>query len=318
MVSSIVPQSLVAGDTGLAALEFQTQNPLPVDAHIIFEVPATFTNLDVTSTAVVAVAGIDGGFTITQDVAASSTVFDNTLKTSGGPWVVTIARNGDGAIVPEETTVQLTFGDVANQQHEGGSGIFTMLKTTLGDGTTAIDETSTEADAIGEDVPEVVFTPSYWSSSQVPTVTPQSLIAGDVTDYDVVFRVQNPLPVDAVIEVEFPSTFADVSTGGAVVINEGIDGGFAVVTTTANPSVFDNGLKMSGGTWTVQIQRDGTGTVVAEGVQVSVSVTDCTNQMHEGVSGDFVLIKTLLADGSTGASEAAKQRGERSSEASAK
>ena len=166
---TIVPLSLVAGATTNVTVTFTVENPMPVNGKIIFEVPNTFTNVDASSVSIT--SGIDGGIAFMQ--SGGSPVYDNTLKTSGGPWVVTFIRDGSGSIVAAGDTVVVVMAEVINQQHEGSSGTFPMFKTTLSDGTTAIDESSSEADAIGILPPAVVFTPSGFSSV-TPTITPVS------------------------------------------------------------------------------------------------------------------------------------------------
>jgi len=295
---TITPASLVAGDTGNIDFVFTTQNPIPTDAKIYLEVPSTFTNVQ--SANVISSNNIDGVFTVTV-VANAPAVFDTTMKTSGGSWVIEIERDGSGAVVAENIQVTIEIDGITNQQFEGASGEFIMMKTTLNDGTTSIDETSTESDAIGLVAPSITFTPSGYSNN-VPTVTPQSLVAGDLTDVELVFVTQNPIPVDGVIYLEIPDTFTNVASAN-VVSNNNIDGGFTVTTAANVAAVFDNTMKTSGGSWVIEIERDGTGTIVAEDITVTLMIDGVTNSQFEVATGAFPFIKTTLADKTTAIDE---------------
>ena len=114
--------------------------------------------------------GIDGTFVVTTTPTAAA-VFDNTMKTSGGNWLITLTRQGDGGVVAEDVEVTLVITELTNMQFEGPSGEFLMVKTMLADGVTAIDETSAEADSIGLNGPSVTIVPSGWSGV-APTVVP--------------------------------------------------------------------------------------------------------------------------------------------------
>ena len=301
IIPTVVPQSLVVGETHPVDFTFTTQNPIPVDGKIIVEVPATFTAI-ADSITVGTLANIDGGLTVTS--TGTATTYASTLKTAGGPWVVTISRDGDGTTVPKDTVVTFTLTDFTNQQFEGASGTFPLLKTTLSDGTTAIDESSAEGDAYGTVGPSVTFTPSGWSNV-APTITPQSLIAGATTDIDVTFTTQNPVPADGKIIFEFPSTFTDVA-GSAVSALGNIDGTFAV-TQTGTATVYASTLKTTGGSWVVTITRQGDGTTVPSGTAVSFTLSNVINQQHEGASGVFPLFKTTLSDGTTSIDESSAE-----------
>ena len=149
----VSPFSRVAGDRTDLNISFTTQNPIPADGKIIFEVPASF--CDCQASSVLGLSGIDGSFAVSQ--TGTSTAYSSTLKQSGGPWVVTLARNGDGSIVSAGATVSFTVSEVINQQHIGPSGIYPLFKTTLSDGTTAIDESSPESDSTGTEPLSVDF-----------------------------------------------------------------------------------------------------------------------------------------------------------------
>ena len=45
-----------------------------------------------------------------------------------------------GTVVAHQTTVNIVINSITNMQFEGPSGVYPLLKTTLADGTTAIDE----------------------------------------------------------------------------------------------------------------------------------------------------------------------------------
>ncbi|GMH97537.1 hypothetical protein TrST_g6720 [Triparma strigata] len=297
---TFVPHSLIAGAETQLRVTFTIQNPLRIDDKIIFEIPDTFSN--VSATAVTPVSGVDGTFLVSQTGAKS--VYDNTRKTSGGPWTVTIERAGDGTTVEEDVEVIIDLAHVYNQQFEGPSGTFPMFKTTLNDGTSAIDESSAEADALGTVPPSITWTPSGFGGV-TPTAVSESLVAGDTSGLQLTFTVQNPLPPDCKIWIEVPNTYTDAAAT-AVRITSGIDGGFTVAQ-TGTSSVYDNTLKTSGGTWVVEITRDGTGTTVAIGTVVEIIVDDVTTMQFEGPSGVHPMIKTTLADGTSAIDESSSE-----------
>ncbi|GMH76047.1 hypothetical protein TrLO_g4272, partial [Triparma laevis f. longispina] len=258
---SVVPVSLVAGAVTDATITFTTANPWTADGKLIFEIPDTFTNVGAVSVAVT--SGIDGTFSIAQ--TGTTTVLASTLKTAGGSWVVTITRAGDGTAVAAGVEVVIVLTDVTNQQHEGSSGTFTLFKTTLADGTTAIDESSAEGDAIGALPPAVVFTPSGWGGT-TPSIVPVSLVAGAVTDATITFTTGNPWALDGKLIFEIPNTFTNVGAA-SVAITSGVDGTFSVAQTGAT-TVLASTLKTAGGSWVVTITRAGDGATVATGTQV--------------------------------------------------
>ena len=150
-----------------------------------------------------------------------------------------------------------------------------MFKTTLADGTTAIDESSGETDAIGLVPASVTFTPSAFTYTE-PTFVPHSLIAGAETQLRVTFTIQNPLRIDDKIIFEIPDTFSNVSATAVTPVS-GVDGTFLVSQTGAK-SVYDNTRKTSGGPWTVTIERAGDGTTVEEDVEVIIDLAHVYNQ----------------------------------------
>ncbi|GMI52583.1 hypothetical protein ScalyP_jg8836, partial [Parmales sp. scaly parma] len=164
----ITPLSLIAGDATDLKLEFVISNPIPADGKIFLEVPDTFTNA--AGVSIASSINIDGTFDVTTTTSTAA-VYDNTMKTSGGSWLIEIARKNDGAAVAKDVTVTLVVSQVTNMQFEGASGEFIMIKTTLADGVTAIDESSAEADSIGLNGPSVTIVPSGWSGV-APTVVP--------------------------------------------------------------------------------------------------------------------------------------------------
>ena len=294
--------SLIAGDIGDVTLTFTTQNPIPANGVIFLEVPDTFT--DVNAAAVASMIGIDGTFVVTTTPTAAA-VFDNTMKTSGGNWLITLTRQGDGGVVAEDVEVTLVITELTNMQFEGPSGEFVMVKTTLADGVTAIDETSAEADSIGLNGPSVTIVPSGWSGV-APTVVPLSLVAGDIVDFTLTFTTQNPIPSDGKIFLEIPDTFTNVSAS-LISSMAGIDGTFIVNTTTVAPASFTKTLKNSGGPWLIEISRQNDGGVVAEDVVVTLTINELTNMQYEGPSGDFILIKTTLSDGTSAIDETSSE-----------
>ena len=102
--------SLVAVAVTDATVTFTTGNPWTLDGKLIFEIPDTFTNVGAAT--VVITSGIDGTFAVAQ--TGTTTTLASTLKTAGGPWVITITRAGDGATVASGTEVVIVLTDVTN------------------------------------------------------------------------------------------------------------------------------------------------------------------------------------------------------------
>ncbi|CAM9759690.1 unnamed protein product, partial [Sphacelaria rigidula] len=114
-----------AGATGAADINFTVSNPLPVDGHIVIEFPPNFTSINATE---IEASGIDGGLEVS--VAADG-------------YTAIVQRNGSGTVVTTGTTVSVRLLDgITNQQFEGSSGVFPLVKTTLADTNVSIDEAS--------------------------------------------------------------------------------------------------------------------------------------------------------------------------------
>ncbi|GMI02363.1 hypothetical protein TrLO_g14122 [Triparma laevis f. longispina] len=270
-----VPESLVAGDTSGLQLTFTVQNPLPPDCKIWIEVPNTYT--DAAATAVRITSGIDGGFAVAQ--TGTSSVYDNTLKTSGGTWVVEITRDGTGTTVAIGTVVEIIVDDVTTMQFEGPSGVHPMIKTTLADGTSAIDESSSESDAIGTLPPSVTIVPATFLNFDA---RPDYLVAGLNSTFSFSVTLKNPIPVDAMLEFTLPSTFQLVDPSH---IYTDMDGTFAFETVGSGP-------------WVVKIRRNGDGTVMAAGDVLNFDMNRVVNKANIEQTGSYTFV-TYLNDETT-------------------
>ncbi|CAM9792611.1 unnamed protein product, partial [Ectocarpus sp. 13 AM-2016] len=148
---------------------------------------------------------------------------------------------------------------IANQLFEGVSASFPSVKTTLADVDVAIDDSRE-----GSDLPEVSFL-----AGTLPVV-------GASLEYDValmetsiifVLTIANPLPVLALVQIEFPPSFPSVS-----------------------PIVADSaelGTVIVNGTFTVSVQRDGLGDVVLAGTSVGLTLSTVINRGSVGETGNF-------------------------------
>ena len=122
-----------------------------------------------------------------------------------------------------------------------------------------------------------------------PRVILGSYIAGAEGPASISFSISNPLPFDGHVIIEFPSNFTSINF--TAVTAAGIDGGF-------NASVGSDG-------YTIDIHRDGTGTEVAAGTNITVTVVDgVKNQLFEGSSDVFPVVKTTLKDSTVSIDEA--------------
>ncbi|CAN0444255.1 unnamed protein product, partial [Scytosiphon promiscuus] len=266
---TVVLGSLVAGVETAANLSFTTANPLPADGHVIIKFPSNFTAIN--SSGAVA-TGIDGGLVVSVGA-------DN--------FTVDVRRDGSGTEVSSGVNVSVILLDgVVNEQFEGPSDVFPMVKTTLAETDVSIDEAS--ADFHDADRPAAAwFTPGVFAER--PRVTLGSYIAGAEGSANISFTISNPLPIDGHVVIKFPSNFTSINV--TAVTATGVDGGF-------NASVGGDG-------YTVDIHRDGAGTEVKAGTSITVTVVDgVKNQLFEGSSDVFPVVKTTLKDSTVSIDEA--------------
>lgn len=249
----------LAGGVGAAIVSFVTGNPFPVDGRLFVMFPPNFSSINCTA----AVAtGIDGGLLV-------SMVDDG--------HTVDIQRDGTGTIVERRANISVELVDgIMNQHFEGLSDVFPMVKTTLSDSAVSVDEASMTYN-IADRPTSVRFSPGLFVSPAV--VSLECYNAGGVGGGNITFSLSNPLPSDGHIIVEFPRAFGQVSSSRLMA--SGIDGGFS--------------FSLDG--FTIDIQRDGTGTVTPAGSIIRLTLVDgIVNQMFEGPSGVFPMIKTSLRD----------------------
>jgi hypothetical protein len=63
-----------------------------------------------------------------------------------------------------------------------------------------------------------------------PVITLDTYVAGETGGVDITFTPSNPLPADAKLIVEFPSTFVSVAPAAAAATSSDLDGSFIVST----------------------------------------------------------------------------------------
>lgn len=257
-------QSDIAGVEGAGNISFTPANPLPSDGHVIIEFPPNFKTINCTA---VSPVGIDGGLLVS-------------VSEDSNGYTVDIERDGTGNAVDAGTNISIILGDgIRNQPFEGASDLFPSMTTTLTDTAISIDEASSAYHSA--DQPAVFFKPGAFT--EPPTILLENYAAGAEGAANISFTTSNPLPPDAHVIVMFPRNFL-ISHARAQVTGEGIDGGLL------RPVVGDDNL-------TVDIQRDGTGSVVEAGASISVRLLDgVKNQKFEGMSATFPLVKTTLGD----------------------
>ena len=260
-------------------LTFKVQNPLPVDAKIFIDVPATFTDTAGASSIAIT-SGIDGGFSVNSTaIGGASSVFDNTLKTSGGPWRLEISRDGTGTVVAHQTPVNIVINSVTNMQYEGTSGVYPLFKTTLSDGTTAIDESSAESDAIGILPQSIAIVPATLPNFDA---RPDFLVAGLNSTFSFGVTLKNPVPANALLQFTLPNTFQLVDPSH---IHTNMDGTFQFETVGAGP-------------WAVKMRRAGDGSVMESGKVLTFSMNRVVNKAGIGQTGSYNFV-TYLNDEST-------------------
>ncbi|CAM9252504.1 unnamed protein product, partial [Discosporangium mesarthrocarpum] len=263
--------SSIAGYEGAADLTFTTSNPVPADGKIYLTFPSNFTGISVNST--IALQGLDG---------------DLTVAIENDSMTVRVARDGTGSSVPAGTSVSIRLNDgIINQQYEGWSSAFPLVKTTLANDV-AIDEASTEFNKNDRAMP-VLFTPA--SFAVAPILTLASYTAGIQGSANLTFVTSNPIPADGSVTITFPGNFSDVNVTEANAL-AGLDGGVSVV------------MGVDG--YTVTVRRDGTGTPAPAGTTIYLGLNGVTNQRFEGRSAAFPLVKTTLADNNVAIDEASE------------
>ncbi|CAM9711711.1 unnamed protein product, partial [Pylaiella littoralis] len=273
---NVTLDSLVAGVEGAVNLSVTLSNPLPVDAHVLLEFPATFAAIHTPS--LVLADGVDGGL--------------NASVWADG-YTVDIERDGSGTEVTAGTQIAFSLmGCAQNQLWSGASGVFPSVMTTRQDSAASIDEASAAFNSV--DRPSgVVFTPGAFQGLG-PSVSLASYAAGEEGAANLTFTPSNPIPSDGHIIVEFPSNFTTVNSTSAVsllVLADGVDGGL-------NASVWADG-------YTVDIERDGSGTEVTAGTQIAFSLMGCAqNQLWSGASGVFPSVMTTRQDAAISIDEA--------------
>jgi hypothetical protein len=169
--------------------------------------------------------------------------------------------------------------------------VFPTVKTTLQDTAITIDESSSEVDASSPQVAGVTIVPSSFSNV-VPTVAlVTSSAAGSIGDISITLTLGNPLPIAGAIVVQLPATFAAVACDSASITSTqpGSTVAEQASVTVVQPQTVS-------GVYTVEVTRQGTGSVLTTSTILTLTLNNVRNQHYSGYSGDIPLIKTVTAD----------------------
>ena len=213
--ATVVPTLTTVFDQGDVTIGFTTVNDLPADGTIVIELDASFTPNA-------------GGPT-----TASSTDIDGTLTVSIVGTVITITRStgtvlGGGSVVDD-----LVLTNVGNPPAEV-AGLSYQVYTTLAAGTNIIDG-------------DFAITSGFINRGTLAaaSVNVAELVAGDFGGVTVTFETSYNLPVDYVIEIQFPPSF-QFNYGGGTFLSADNLGGTVALTVSASPAVVT--LRQTGGT----------------------------------------------------------------------
>jgi hypothetical protein len=172
---------------------------------------------------------------------------------------LTLSRSG-GSDTAASTSVSVVLDNIKNPPVSGTTGQYTV--TTQTNAGNDID-TATAASS--------VLTPAALTET---SLTPASLLASATGTATVDFTTANPWPKDGTLTIVFPGGFdvSAVTVGAATGVDK------TIAATTAG--------------WTVTLTRDGTGTAVASGTAVSITLGSVTNPAATGATGTFAITTT--------------------------
>ena len=284
-----------AGVGGTVTCTVTLANPLPADGVLVVGLPHTFTAVtsDSATLEVVQYSGSETASDVIIGSMASVTVADGAAY-----YTVTTIRSGDGTSISAGTVLSVTINGVQNQQYEGPSGNFPVVRTQLsasdarGSGA-VIDEWLSSDSSMPAVIAGMTFTTAEFADVPV-ALQLTSVIAGAASTATVDMQLSNPLPVGGHIYVEFPSSF-DAVAPDAVTFTV-TAAGTSVASTQAAAVTWSSAAS---GSVTVDIVRDASHTdVIAAGSSISVSFSGLVNQRYEGSSGT-ASVWTTLPDGVT-------------------
>ena len=281
-----------AGVTGTATFTVTLANPLPADGVVVLGLPHTFTAVT-SDTAAIEVVQYSGSETA-SDVSIGSMA--SVTVTDGAYFSVSIVRSGDGTAISAGTTLSVRINAVQNQQYEGPSGDFPVVRTQLsgsdarGSGA-VIDEWVSSDSSMPEAIAGVTFTTAEFADAPV-ALQLTSAVAGAASTATVAMQLSNPLPAEAHVFVRFPPSFDAVAPDTVTLTVTAADS-----STLGTQTAAVTWSAAADGSVTVDIARDASFTdVIAAGSMISVSFSGITNQRYEGSSGTAD-VWTSLADG---------------------
>lgn len=248
---SVTPKAALTGVVSNYTFGFKVQAAWPADGRLEVVFPGGF-----------ALAPTK----VTLTSSAKLTLGNATATASG--QTLTVVRSGDGVALPFGTAVNVKVNGTTNPL---GSGTTAPFAFTLENGTGALLSTGSPAKAVVKISPGVLT----WGVASAPDYGYLN-----VTDYTVGFKLRNGLPAGGQVAVYLPGyqpktpAWASDANGfeayaATTVTSTSLDGGWTVNKTGAfNRSIV--------------LVRDGTGTDVPAGTNVTFTVTSVKNGAKAG------------------------------------
>ena len=229
-------------------------NPIPVDGLINLMLPGgsamDFTDVGSNANAeAYAMSGIDGSVALT--FSRQATVSKWTSYGVFNTWNLTVTRGGDGTVTAQGSNISLRITGITNPEEVGTTADYPIVRTVLADGTTSIDEASfnynSEGMAAGTAIePGTIRQATFGSEFQV---------VGGVGYVDVKFEIDNPIPNNGLIFLQFPTNYTLPSECVAIDRNGSIDA--ATASWTVSTSTTKSHLNLT-------LQGDGSSSIPAE------------------------------------------------------
>jgi len=246
---AVTPRSQTAGAVGAFDVRFTLANELPSKGLISVTIPESFIlNQGIRTD----VENLEVKFDGISEVGATTRIVGQTA---------TISRFGYNGDMPKGTVVELALTSIKNPGVSGVPGGLVILETQ----TVASVPIDRNKNVLAEEIsPGILIGAS---------VEARSKSAGAVGVVDVIFTTANPVPADGEIRVTFPD-------------NSDLNGRFQVTGVTlsdGNDSYsFNGGVTLDVVKSTVYMVRQGDGTVIDAGSEVTLSLSNIKNPTNRG------------------------------------
>jgi hypothetical protein len=260
---AVTPRSQTAGAVGALDVRFTLANELPSKGLISVTIPESFILNQGTRTDV---ENLEVKFDGISEVGATTRIV--------GQTVIVSRFVGHNVDMPEGTVVELALTSIKNPGVSGVPSGLVILETQ----TVASVPIDRNKNVLAEEIsPGILIGAS---------VEARSKSAGAVGVVDVIFTTANPVPADGEIRVTFPDN-SDLNSRFLV------DG---VTLSDGNDSYnFDGGVTIDAMKSTVYMVRQGDGTVIDAGSEVTLRLSNIKNPENRGQSDGY---DVLTADAS--------------------